>query len=241
MLIHYISVTVVYPLDTEKITSVYIHILPAMLYYCLRWYDPEHGRDERQPLTLNLSDYLLASALYLLWQTMYFVKTEVVDRQKLDRDPEYITSLRWMSRDSKSSISKLVLNLMRLFRIFKHDEGFDPSSVKTKLIFVASQFIYTLAMFGNSFFVFYSKIANLLFIAALFTISIYFGASYYIDIFSQRYQLQFGANLEMSGNSEAKKAIIMKCNGSSTSADDVEDDEAESFSTDEAEKRDDSD
>ena len=181
--------------DIERITSVYIHILPAMLYYTQRWEVPSikpvlvgevYTTDE-----LSMEDYLLALVTYISWQVLYFLKTEVVDRYRLDSDPEYITSLRWMTRDTKHILARSVLHLMRWIGAYGPDESYDASSLKTKFTFMAVQLVYTVVSFSIAHFVYYSKTANLIFIIALFIISVYLGGSYYIDVFSNYYQLQF--------------------------------------------------
>jgi hypothetical protein len=58
-------------------------------------------------------------------------------------------------------------------------------------VFIFSQFVYTLITFVPSFIVFRSQNFNLLYLVLLFTASVFYGASYYIDVFSQKYQQQF--------------------------------------------------
>jgi hypothetical protein len=90
--------------DYDKVTSVYIHFLPAMLYYAARW----HGNDSIMQNQNNFNiknnnsesctfpgivlfssdnlqgvDFLVAALGYLFWQSCYFAKTEIVDKEKL--------------------------------------------------------------------------------------------------------------------------------------------------------------
>jgi len=88
--------------DREKITSVYIHILPSMLFYCLRWKVSNRAEASEQ-YRLQVLDFFRAALVYLFWQAAYFLKTEIVDKKKLDKNPELLTSLRWLSSDSKNA------------------------------------------------------------------------------------------------------------------------------------------
>ena len=161
--------------DIEKVTSVYIHILPTMLFYCERWHHNTHMRTE----SLSSFDYLCAVGFYLTWQLLYFIKTEVIDTLKLDQDPSYITSLRWLSKDSKNAVARLTKTVMRKIGVFKQDEDFDSTTYKTKIIFMGTQFVYTLITFIPASALFVSDALNLLYIVALFCSSVYYGAGYY--------------------------------------------------------------
>lgn len=175
--------------DHEKVTSVLVHILPLMLCYTMRWHGKEN--DAEVDKYLRAQDFLVAAAGYLFWQVMYYLKTEVLDKEKLDADLEIQTSLRWISTDKKNSFTNFVLKLLRLIGIMKPDEVFQPTTFKTKLTFMTSQFIYTLLTFSVAPLVYYSKTLHLYAIGVIFIISTYLGASYYIEIFSQRYQKKF--------------------------------------------------
>jgi hypothetical protein len=186
--------------EYEKVTSVLVHILPMMLCYAMRWGhihgDPRTGclsAEERAVAddTLRITDFVIAGAGYLFWQTLYYVKTEVVDRHLLDKDLSIQTSLRMLSTDRKNDFAAAVLAACRRIGIMKNDEFFDPTTAKTKAIFISTQFIYTILTFCVAPFVYYSRIFHLVFIGFIFWVSTYNGAQYYIEIFSKRYQQQF--------------------------------------------------
>ena len=162
--------------DTEKVTSVYIHMLPTMLPHCERWYHNTHMRSQH----LTIYDYMYAMGLYLLWQALYFVKTEILDTYKLDQDPSYITSLRWLSKDTKNAMAKLTRDVMRMIGVMKPTENFDSNSYKTKFIFMGTQLAYTVLTFLPAYLLFISETANMLFIIMIFTVSVFYGAGYYV-------------------------------------------------------------
>lgn len=185
--------------DFDKIVSVYIHILPCMLYYTMRWnaytFDNEgemicDPTDVASCEPLYFSDYVYAMGIYCLWQAAYLLKTEVVDKAKFDAHPEIQTSLRWLAKDTKNEFSRMILKGLRKLGIFGAKEDFDATSMKTKLVFVASQLLLTVVSFLPTPFCYNNQLFHLLWIGVIFTISVFNGASFYIEVFSVRYQAQ---------------------------------------------------
>lgn len=183
--------------DYDKMTSVYIHMLPAILNYALKYFERDSLRvgvnyctSANYNTTLTIVDIVYAAVGYMLWQILYFVKTEIVDKKILDNRPELLTSLRWISMDQKNAMTCLVLSVCKAVKLVKQQEAFNPKTVKTKMIFIASQFIYTIITFTPAYFLYHHRFAHLLYIGLIFTVSIFNGASFYIEVFSQRYQKQ---------------------------------------------------
>jgi hypothetical protein len=186
--------------DYDKIVSVYIHILPAMLYYTLRHTGSslsngfasvgldsskmcQNGNCEQ----LLPRDYLITLVLYLFWQASYLLKTEYMDKDKLDRNPKLLTSLRWLASDTKNALARLVLRIFRWFGVFGREEDFDSKTMKTKAVFVTGQLMFTLISFLPTPFMYYSSTFHLIYILLILTTSIFNGASFYIEVFSKRY------------------------------------------------------
>lgn len=192
--------------DFDRVTSIYIHLLPASLFFVFRWQiiPPE----QIEPLTIW--DFLHACAGYIFWQVAYYLKTEVFDREKLDNNPELKTSLRWLAADKKNATARSVLKLLRFLHIMGPEEDYVSTEFKTKLIFMISQFFYTILTFIPSFFVYYSYHLHLAYILLVFTNSVYNGASFYIEVFSQRYQLQFAKKEDMQQVVQAAAEIAIK-------------------------------
>ncbi|RYG98730.1 DUF2838 domain-containing protein [archaeon] len=195
--------------DYDKIVSVYVHILPCMLYYTLRWHadytgsqclhTPSHTHTPSEMSSpshassylsdspcppLCLSDYVAALLLYFAWQVMYILKTEVWDKLKLDSNPDILTSLRWMAKDTKNATARSVLKICRRIGVFGMKEEFNSTSMKTKLVFVSSQLVFTMVSFIPSYIVYHSRMGHLLYIGLIFTISVFNGASFYIEVSS---------------------------------------------------------
>jgi hypothetical protein len=194
--------------DYDKITSVYIHILPNMLYYCSRWYKHNSilnyfftgmGLGECHLMdnisnslcdnmdTITTKDYVIAIGGYIFWQILYYVKTEVLDKDKLDQTPNLLTSLRWLSSSSKNMLSQFVLKVCRKLKLFEPHEQYDSNTIKTKVVFMLSQFIYTVLTFAPVPFIYNNQRLHLIYIAVVFILSVFFGASFYIEVFSTRY------------------------------------------------------
>lgn len=180
--------------DFDRMTSIYIHILPAMLSFCVRWYglSPENAA-----VTLQFRDFVHASIMYLFWQFLYYYKTEVQDKAFLDANPEVVTSLRWLASDKKNGMARFVLNVCRKAGIFAKDEDYNPAEFKTLMVFMVTQFIYTVVTMLPVPFIFNSFPLQICFISFIFTCVVYNGASYYIEVFSKRYQLKFAKKEDM--------------------------------------------
>ena len=170
--------------DFDKMTSVYIHIFPPMLYYSMRW---TRGYEI---LPLNIIDFIYAIGGYIFWQMSYYLITEVIVKDKLDKNPDLQTSLRYLSADIDNGTTKVTLKLCRYFGIMDKNEVFNPTSIKTKCIFMGTQFLYTCTTFSIAPVLYNSRMIHLLFLGMLTTVATYNGASFYIEVFSKRYQQQ---------------------------------------------------
>ena len=78
---------VLFDQSDRQMTSCFIHLFPSWLALTLRWYplDPMRGgvpgatEPECQD-GIDKEDVGTAMALYLLWQVLYYIKTEVADK-----------------------------------------------------------------------------------------------------------------------------------------------------------------
>ena len=193
--------------DYDKITSVYIHFLPCLLYYCLRWHGSApisspalfsgiasantcYVASPKLPIddSLTAMDFLYAAIGYVFWQVCYFAKTEVVDKRKLDSRPELVTSLRWLSADKKNPFAQLVVAVCRKVGIYRWDEYPDATSLKTKTVFISVQFLYTLVTFVPTMVMYRSHKWNIVYLVFIFASAAFNGASFYIEVFSKVYQ-----------------------------------------------------
>jgi hypothetical protein len=201
----------------DKLTSFTLHFKPMLLEYCIRWRAPRPGLAACFDSSYSARDFGVAAALYLVWQALYAVKTEVLDRKFLDQHPEYLTSLRCLTLDQKNFMNKLVLAAMRRMGIMAKTELFDPSSAKTKLIFMMSQFIYTAIIMLIIPIIYSSYLITSLCVLTIAWSGVYNGSSYYIDVFSHRYQLQFEQTRKAASCSEQRVCTQAAPAGASSS------------------------
>jgi hypothetical protein len=126
-----------------------------------------------------------------LWQLAYFLKTEVMDASLLDADSTIQTSLRWLALDTQRPIHILVLAVLRRLKVMQQDEVFNPSHLKTKVIFMTSQLVYTAIVMLPVPFAYRYKWFCSFYVLLIFCMSVYNGGEYYIEVFSRRYYRQF--------------------------------------------------
>ncbi|XP_074273626.1 glycerophosphocholine acyltransferase 1 isoform X2 [Silene latifolia] len=119
----------------DKITSVLIHLLPGLVFFTIRWWNPTTFADMHPegtarrvswPYVENKS-YLwtwlvfVPLIVYTLWQILYFLIVDVLRRQRLLRDPEVMTSYRELSKKAQKAnnmwwrLSSLLGDQNRLF------------------------------------------------------------------------------------------------------------------------------
>ncbi|KNA22041.1 hypothetical protein SOVF_037700 [Spinacia oleracea] len=103
----------------DKITSVLIHLLPGLVFFTIRWWNPAtfaamhpEGTAQRVswPYVENKSYpwtwlFLVPLVAYTLWQVLYFLIVNVLRRQRLLRDPEVMTSYRELSKKAQKANS----------------------------------------------------------------------------------------------------------------------------------------
>ncbi|XAR53460.1 hypothetical protein NMG60_11022023 [Bertholletia excelsa] len=103
--------------SADKLVSVLIHLLPGIVFFTIRWWDPvffeamhPEGTAKRASWPYAESKsflwiwlFLVPLAAYSLWQMLYFLIVEVLRRQRLLRDPEVMTSYRELSKKARKA------------------------------------------------------------------------------------------------------------------------------------------
>ncbi|KAK4853790.1 hypothetical protein QYF36_014674 [Acer negundo] len=101
----------------DKLVSVLIHLLPGLVFFTIRWWNPETfaamhpegiSRRASWPYVEDTSYlltwlFLVPLAAYTLWQVLYFLIVNVLRRQRLLRDPEVMTSYRELSKKAQKA------------------------------------------------------------------------------------------------------------------------------------------
>jgi len=168
----------------DKMTSMFIHILPALVTFCRRWESHLVNRtfpyyEEIDGTIINIGNDFLWTPFfyYVLWQTFYLIKTEVVSKGKLDYNTEIMTSLRWLTRKKDSASYKLL-------SIFG-----EHNQLPT---FVLIQALYTVITFVVVPLLWHSIWLHVLYLAVIFVIALANGATYYFHVFAKRYLEEIG-------------------------------------------------
>jgi hypothetical protein len=177
----------------DKITSLFLHVFPPLLTYCWRW----HATPSELALlcpngagncNLDFSSYLLFPLVgYLIWQALYLVKTEVVDRHELIADPGMWTSSRWLTQ-RPNAMRSLALVVCKKLSVLGKDETFDSEHWKTKIVFIIAQLTYTVVTILPTKFLWESQTLHVGFLMICLLASIWNGAQFYIDVFASTYQ-----------------------------------------------------
>lgn len=191
----------------DKTTSVYLHVLPALVSFSWRWDELTecHANPELEMCQLSLMDWLVYPlAFYAAWQVFYLWYTEVLNADHLRTDQALETSLRWLAR-SPGGMAAVAKTFCRAVGIMKPDENFDSESMKTKLIFVACQFIFTIFTILPCKLYFDYYLVNVGFLLFIYIACLYNGASYYIHVFSKRYVEQFRREIETAAVAQEAK------------------------------------
>uniref|UniRef100_A0A6N2NI20 Glycerophosphocholine acyltransferase 1 n=1 Tax=Salix viminalis TaxID=40686 RepID=A0A6N2NI20_SALVM len=106
--------------SADKLVSVLIHLLPGLVFFTIRWWNPatfdamhfeETSRRVSWPYGVEDKSYLFTWLFwvplfaYTLWQILYFLIVDVLRRQRLLRDPEVMTSYRELSKKAQEANS----------------------------------------------------------------------------------------------------------------------------------------
>ncbi|KAI8874648.1 hypothetical protein K501DRAFT_292286 [Backusella circina FSU 941] len=184
----------------DKVTSLFIHIFPPLVMYCIRWM-PELLRDsvycdnvalvtafrnQRYPAAGDLGDpsfgdmMLYATLAFAVWQILYYVFVMIQKREKVESGLR-LTSYSWLLGSDPSGKQQGGLIQRVAF-------AFGP---KWKLeMFVLLQTVYSIVTFIPTVFMFRYFWLHSAFLVAMFAVSVWNGANYYIEVFSRRYIME---------------------------------------------------
>lgn len=171
----------------DKVTSLFIHIMPCVTLHCIIHLMPEALQKERFPALwtvktsppgsptayANIISMLAWSTIpYLVWQLAYYFLITVRRREKIAAGRP--TSFTWLRKSySKAWIGRLVLGLPNILQ--------EPA-------FMMIQYSYSVLTMLPCPLWFYYRWASAGFLMTVFTWSVYNGSTYYIDVFGKRFQ-----------------------------------------------------
>uniref|UniRef100_A0A5B7BUX7 Glycerophosphocholine acyltransferase 1 n=1 Tax=Davidia involucrata TaxID=16924 RepID=A0A5B7BUX7_DAVIN len=168
----------------DKIVSVLIHLLPGIVFFTIRWWDPAFfeamhpegtARRASWPYVESKSYlwtwlFIVPLVAYSLWQALYFLIVNVLRRQRLLRDPEVMTSYRELSKKAQKAnnvwwrLSGLLGDQNRLF------------------MFILLQAIFTVATMALTVPIFFSYELHFVFQILKVSASIWNGGSFLLEV-----------------------------------------------------------
>ena len=180
----------------DKMTSMFIHILPSLVTFSKRWGDHLAAKefplyeDMDGTISSNMKDFWwIPFCYYALWQTLYLIKTEVISKKKLEYNSEIMTSLRWMTRKKNSTSYKLLSIFGEHYQL--------PT-------FVLIQAAYTLATFLAIPLLWHSIWLHAIYLGVIFIIALANGATYYFHVFAKRYIEEIGHRVSKESSESAQ-------------------------------------
>ncbi|KAH9801974.1 glycerophosphocholine acyltransferase 1 [Citrus sinensis] len=170
--------------SVDKIVSVLIHLLPGLVFFTIRWWNPEsfaamhpEGSSRRAswPYVEDKSYlltwlFLIPLGAYTLWQVLYFLIVNVLRRQRLVRDPEVMTSYRELSKKAQKAnniwwrLSGLLGDQNRMF------------------MYIAFQAIFTVATMALTVPIFLSYKLHVIFQILKISAAIWNGGSFLLEV-----------------------------------------------------------
>ncbi|CAF3056157.1 unnamed protein product [Rotaria socialis] len=171
----------------DKVTSLFIHMYPPLTLFTLRWLLPVELQRENYPAITKIGPSLnTASAVfytvvfYLIWQLLYYAFIVYGRREKVARGLR-ATSYTWLLTDKDGFVARLI----EKFGFGSPDDGINLYKV---VFYFFLQFGYMLiSILPVCFWYYRNMYINGIFLCSIFAVSVYNGASFYIDVFSRRY------------------------------------------------------
>ncbi|UZJ52607.1 hypothetical protein CBS101457_001927 [Exobasidium rhododendri] len=167
----------------EKMTSLFIHLYPPIVFCAMRHFMPVELRHKRFPAMKSLPTLdgwtAFASNLvfYLFWQLLYYVLITLRKKDKI-ASGERINSYSTMSKGKGA-----VANLLAKAPIERREPAF-----------ILLQFVYTIVCTLPAPLLFYkSKEASAIFCLLLILLSVWNGAGYYVEVWGRRFERELDA------------------------------------------------
>lgn len=168
--------------DIDRLSSLFLHILPSVLTFCMRFADTAFAPGAAFDSQFDWESMMLVTLSYMFWQLGYLLLTEVVFRQRLADNPKMATSLRWLSTDARNGMNRMVLKLCRSWGVMESNENFDHATIKTKSIFITAQATYTAMGMVIVPFTYHWWMLHYAFILVMVAVAAYNGGNYYVEV-----------------------------------------------------------
>ncbi|KAH8923791.1 hypothetical protein BT69DRAFT_1319304 [Atractiella rhizophila] len=181
----------------DKVTSLYIHLYPPLVLMTIKHFYPPGLAEARYPALkggwlgwksfLAVTSVVCASVLVschfqerkklrsdvadIIWQGGYWYFVIEKRREKIAKGR--ITSFTYLLNDKKGTIGKMLTYI--------------PGAYK-ELSFMVGQMIYTILTVSPSILYFNHKTADAIFVASMFSVAVWNGASFYVEVWGRRFE-----------------------------------------------------
>lgn len=210
----------------DKVTSFALHMMPPLLCYLMRWntnlQDAGLAAKHMNPLTFQ-EQFVYPMTFYLAWQLFYsYIQFTIIEKDKT-----LVTSLRHLAKDHKNPSTKMGTKLAVRLGFIEDGEKLDPYKLSIIVMFTLFQFFYMIVCLIGTRLLFNYEFINSIALILITAMAVWNGGSYYIQIFSQRYNAKFQAEkansnaTPPSGNStDTEEKQVEKENPASSSSTD---------------------
>ncbi|KAM0791159.1 hypothetical protein ACM66B_005644 [Microbotryomycetes sp. NB124-2] len=180
----------------DKVISLAIHIFPPFVFTTIRHFYP--NAEQRYPALIHLQQGLrpwrsiaINMITYSIWQLAYYEFVIVARKDKIKQGRA--TSFTFLINDRKRLIGKIAAKVPEQRREFT---------------FIAGQAVYTFVTLLIPIFVLFdSKFWSSVYLLVLFGVSVWNGASFYLEVFSRRFEKEL---LALRKEFEEQQAQLLK-------------------------------
>ena len=183
--------------DLDKLTSFFLHAFPPIIMHMYRWKQIKNDLDLEDRLSMT-GNFAWPLAFYGIWQLAYILITNIFLHCYL-RDKSVVTSYRYLMKGKgKQGVYKLMDKLFIRLKIMDVGEQLDPDTILGKVVFIFIQLLYTILIIAPVQLIYASYALSMSYLILVFAVACWNGASYYIEIFSTRYNLKFENKVDAS-------------------------------------------
>ncbi|EJD01279.1 uncharacterized protein FOMMEDRAFT_110967 [Fomitiporia mediterranea MF3/22] len=167
--------------DSDKVTSLFVHMYAPLVFTVIRHHYP--NVETRFPAVTKVPHlnpakaFGLSALIYIIWQILYW-KFVLVDRRKKIESGERTTSFSWMLNDKRGVIGRMLGHVPQHYR---------------ELSFITGQLFYTLLVELPVPLLYRSSFFSSAFLLAIFSVSVWNGAGFYIEVFGRKFERELEA------------------------------------------------
>ena len=185
--------------DLDKLTSFFLHAFPPIIMHMYRWHFITSDLPIKEDKTLSLEgNFVWPLAFYGMWQAGYLLATQILLFYYL-QDKSVVTSYRYMMKGKKKQpMYNWIEQQYMKIGLLKSGNELDPDTFIGLATFVLIQLIYTIIVIAPVRILYSSYTLSVVYMVVVFSVACWNGASYYIEIFSTRYQLKFVDKIDSS-------------------------------------------